>query len=468
MVLEEDTNKNCSLLPSSEDTGPEQELEIPPWRYIIVILATSVSAIGLSCSFAFNFAIVCKVNSTVDTYEIYQRDPSSSPVMHFSGTETSMLFSSYPLGLLFMLLVMMAIGGISCVRWSIFISCFISSMTTILVPPLYDWNPHTTLVLKIVQGAAVAPTIPLVGHVTAYWTIKSERGMFISILTSYSQVGLFFLMSTSGMICEWFSWRGIFYFNGLVSIFTSVLWVILFRDHPFQLSRSNNNKCRKRVARVQHEAVPYKAFFTSSSVWACLIAALGNFGGISVFMMFAPLILKKALDITDVAASQYNTISFILQLIFKLISGKCSDLWISLSETSKARIFNSLSIGLAGLLAICTSFISVQHQVVCAFLITLVQGVIGFNSAGYNKAAVIVARQHAHLLFTCFGLILTVVTLIQPFIVHIVAPDSTWDQWSYLFLAHGVVLVISNLIFCFFINVKPAAFTESSLLNPRP
>ncbi|VDM52296.1 unnamed protein product [Angiostrongylus costaricensis] len=232
--------------------------------------------------------------------------------------------------------------------------------------------------------------------------------MFISLLTSYSQVGLFFLMSTSGVICDWLSWRGIFYFNGLVSLFMSVLWVTLFRDYPFQLSRLSNHKCRKPITRVQHEAVPYRAFFTSLSVWSCLIAAFGNFGGISVFMTFGPLILKKTLHTTDFAASQYNTISFILQLIFKLVSGKLSDLWIWLSESNKARIFNSLSIGLAGLLAICTSFVPAQQQnmffntytifflstvkVVCASLITLLQGVIGFNAAGYNKAAIIVAR----------------------------------------------------------------------------
>uniref|UniRef100_A0A0K0D4H6 Inner membrane protein n=1 Tax=Angiostrongylus cantonensis TaxID=6313 RepID=A0A0K0D4H6_ANGCA len=74
------------------------------------------------------------------------------------------------------------------------------------------------------------------------------------------------------------------------------------------------------------------------------------------------------------------------------IDGKLSDLWIWLSESNKARIFNSLSIGLAGLLAICTSFVSVEQQVVCASLLTLLQGVIGFNAAGYNKAAIIVAR----------------------------------------------------------------------------
>ncbi|EYC36481.1 hypothetical protein Y032_0892g2896, partial [Ancylostoma ceylanicum] len=301
---------------------PEKEPEIPRWRYVIVVLATSAAAIGLSCSFAFNFASVCKVNGTLDTYEIYQRDPSNSPVMYFSPTEMSMLYSAYPLGNFCMLVVMVLTGGFSRVRWSIFVAIMVSSLTTLLVPPLYDWNIHTTVILKIMQGASVAPTVPLVGHVTAYWTPRAEIGVFVSLLTSYSQIGLFYLMATSGIMCEYFAWRGIFYFNGLSSLAIGILWVFMFRDHPSEMkqSKSVEEKCNKPAVRRSHEPVPYKAFFTSLPIWSCLVGAFGNFGGISPFMTFAPSILKKALNLTDIATSQYNTCSFIIQLSLKLFS----------------------------------------------------------------------------------------------------------------------------------------------------
>ncbi|KHJ92031.1 transporter, major facilitator family protein [Oesophagostomum dentatum] len=368
-----------------------------------------------------------------------------------------------------MLVVMVLTGGLTHVRWTIFIAILVSSLTTILVPPLYDWNIHSTLVLKIIQGASVAPTVPLVGHVTAYWTPRAEIGLFVSLLTSYSQIGLFYLMATSGITCEYFAWRGIFYLNGFTSLLFGILWILLFRDHPSDLKRKEKTgeEPSKVIARPKHEPVPYKAFFTSLPIWSCLIAAFGNFGGISPFMTFAPAILKKAVNLSDIAASYYNTFSFILQLFLKIFSGKMSDLWTSMSETNKVRLFNTLSMGVAGALCISTAFIPVEHQVVCAVLISLLQGTIGFNSAGYNKAAVIVARQHAHLLLTCFGLIVTFVTLIQPFIVQLVAPDHTWDQWYYLFIGNGLVLVLSNLIFCVTIQAKPAAFTEKSAVSNR-
>ncbi|EYC19992.1 hypothetical protein Y032_0023g818 [Ancylostoma ceylanicum] len=139
-----------------------------------------------------------------------------------------------------------------------------------------------------------------------------------------------------------------------------------------------------------------------------------------------------------------------------------SDVWTSVNETNKVRLFNSLSLGVAGIICISTAFVPAENQVVCALLITLLQGTIGFNAGGFNRAAVIVARQHAHLLLTCFGLIVTFVTLIQPFIVQIVVPDHTWNQWFYLLIGHGLVLFTANLIFCFTIKAKPAAFTLKS------
>ncbi|VDK60926.1 unnamed protein product [Cylicostephanus goldi] len=175
-------------------------------------------------------------------------------------------------------------------------------------------------------------------------------------------------MATSGVTCEYFAWRGIFYLNGISSLLFGILWALLFRDHPSELKQSGGVLVQDEKAEIvavkrRHEPVPYKAFFTSLPVWSCLVAAFGNFGGISPFMTFAPAILKKAVNLTDIAASQYNTFSFILQLFLKIFSGKMSDLWTAISETNKVRLFNTLSLGIAGVLCITTAFIPVENQV---------------------------------------------------------------------------------------------------------
>lgn len=64
-----------------------------------------------------------------------------------------------------------------------------------------------------------------------------------------------------------------------------------------------------------------RKFFTNSSVAAVLIAAAGNYNGISPLIVFAPSIMKKGLSLSDLAASNYNSVSFAAQLLLKIVSG---------------------------------------------------------------------------------------------------------------------------------------------------
>ncbi|GMT06115.1 hypothetical protein PENTCL1PPCAC_28289, partial [Pristionchus entomophagus] len=97
----------------------------------------------------------------------------------------------------------------------------ISTLATGLIPIAFDKIVMKTKTLyahfRFVQGVAMAPTIPLIGHIAANWTPLAEVGFFIAILTSYTQVGIFITMSTAGPLCDNFGWRSIFYFNAACS-----------------------------------------------------------------------------------------------------------------------------------------------------------------------------------------------------------------------------------------------------------
>ncbi|KAF8357347.1 hypothetical protein PRIPAC_92342 [Pristionchus pacificus] len=86
-------------------------------------------------------------------------------------------------------------------------------------------------------------------------------------------------------------------------------------------------------------------------------------------------------------------------------------------------------------------------QMLCAAFITLTQCVIGFNNAGFNKAAIFKANIflflftfHFHLLLqalrlhtsscpSLIGVIISASTIAEPFLVWAIAPDTTFDQW---------------------------------------
>ncbi|GMS94904.1 hypothetical protein PENTCL1PPCAC_17079, partial [Pristionchus entomophagus] len=457
------------LLPIRADAHSlhSENCNIPHLRYFIVLIGTLAAAIGIGCNFAYNFAVVCNVNQSMDVKATYEQSPSSSPVMYFPPGITNIIYSAFPAGNILTLFGLIALRGRVSVRNQVMIGTAISTVVTGLIPIAFDLWPTSTLVLKAIQGAAVAPTIPLIGHIAANWTPLAEVGFFIAILSSYSQIGIFITMSTAGPLCDFFGWRSIFYFNACCSAVVLVLWCFFFFDTPAQHKRLSDKEFQiiepnEKPVVQKKTNVPYREFFKNASVWAVLIATIGNYNGISPLIVFAPALLKKAVGLTDMQTSNFNAISFLLQLVLKIVSGILSDRWTSVSESFKTRFFNSISCGLAGVLMIGTGFFPVENKILCAVSITVTQSVIGFNSAGFNKAAMIVTKQYAHFIVTIIGVIISASTIFEPFLVWAVAPDTTWDQWFFLLVLHGAILVISNLIFCLMIRAKPAKFTESN------
>ncbi|GMR62436.1 hypothetical protein PMAYCL1PPCAC_32631, partial [Pristionchus mayeri] len=462
ILLPTKTAESTQFLPNES----KQQWRIPHLRYFIVVIGTLSASIGIGCNFAYNFAVVCNVDQSMNASAVYEQSPSNSPIMYFSPWISNIIYSVYPAGNILTLFGLIALRGRVSVRTQVLIGSAISTVTTALIPIGYDYWPTSTLILKAIQGAAIAPTIPLIGHIAANWTPLAEVGFFIAILSSYSQVGLFITMSTAGPLCELYGWRSIFYFNAAFSAVILCLWFFFFHDTPAQHNRLSDKefqiiKPNEKPVVQKKPKVPFSKFFKNASVWAVLIATIGNYNGISPLIVFSSSILKKAVGLTDLQTSYYNAISFFSQLVLKIVSGVLSDRWTSVSESFKTRFFNTISCGLSGVLMIGTAFLPVENKMLCAVFITLTQSVIGFNSAGFNKAAMIVTKQYAHFIVTLIGVIISASTIAEPFLVYAVAPETTWDQWFSLLVLHGAILVVSNLLFCVMIRAKPAKFTES-------
>ncbi|VDM40755.1 unnamed protein product [Toxocara canis] len=201
-------------------------------------------------------------------------------------------------------------------------------------------------------------------------------------------------MGASGVLCNFENgWAYIYYFHSLITAIAFVAWFILFRDFPrdHPWVSTSEVQCIEACRPASRTAVPYKAVFKDLPFWAVVVSGFGNFSGISPLIVFSAQILHNALGISPAATGLFNSISFLLQLILKLSAGLISDNWTT-NETRKLRVFNTLSCGLCGALMLVMAGVHRSSTATCVFLIVLTQGLIGFNSAGFNKAAVVVAR----------------------------------------------------------------------------
>ncbi|CAJ0926415.1 unnamed protein product, partial [Mesorhabditis belari] len=428
---------------------PDQTRKFPNLRFFVLILGVCSAAAPVSCFFAFTFAVACNNPPGINRSAEYLKDPHNSPLIFFDPLEESIAFSAYSIGTLIMLPILPFLR-FATIRTQVFIGVFLTGILTALFPFLFDNWPILSLVSRFLHGAAAAPTIPLLGHLCAHWCPKKEI------------VRHFFTMAVSGVTCEMGGWRPIFYLHGSVSVIIAVFWLIFFIDYPHKHPYLSNQEyqllhsdTRSPMGQNEQPKVPYCKLVSNKGIVAVLIAAIGNYNGISPLIVFCSLLMRKGLGSSELEISSYISASFAIQAFFKILSGVLSDKMKGFSEKNRLRLFNSLSCGLSGVLMIGVAFLNPKDKILCSIMLTVTQAIIGFNSAGFNRAAIVVSKiclfyndNHRHNCLLIDG---------HRTVHHAaaVAPDHTWGQWFPLLVVHGAILIISNALFCLLTDGKP-------------
>ncbi|CAJ0576715.1 unnamed protein product, partial [Mesorhabditis spiculigera] len=321
--------------------------------------------------------------------------------------------SAYPIGQLLTLPFLPLIRHIP-IKLQVLIGIAFSSIVSFLFPLLYDVNPWLAVSMRFFHGISTAAAVPLLGHICSHWAPKSEIGLFVGTVTCFPQFALFFTQATSGAICEYAGWRWIFYVHGIVTLMVAALWALLFHDFPSdhprlhldELGKISHGKLGHATTAARssnHEKlnVPYWQLITHKGVLAVLAAAFGTYHGILPSVNYAPLIMKKGLEMSEITISYFTSISVALQATLKILSGIISDK-MTMTEASKLKMFNTISCGLPGMLLIITPFLPKGNKILCAIMMVICQAILGMP----------------------------------------------------LFIGHGSIIFLSNLIFCWWTNGK--------------
>ncbi|CAJ0574255.1 unnamed protein product, partial [Mesorhabditis spiculigera] len=434
-ILRKGALEDKPLLPRKSEIfeiPKDQGRKIPYLRFLILCLGVCSAAAPVSCYFAFTFAVACNNPPGLNRSGLYNSNPEKSPIIYYDGVQESIAFSAYSIGNLMMLPVLPFIKFAD-VRTQVFIDFF-------------------TELLALQR-------FPLLGHLCAHWAPKKEIGLFVGAITCYSQFAIFFTMTVSGVTCEYGGWRPIFYLHGGITIGLAMLWIVFFHDFPHKHPHLANKEYmlihtgQREVHAVPD--VPKKKLLAHRGIVAVIIAAIGNYNGISPLIVYCSLLMRKGLGSSEIEISSYVATCFAVQAFFKITSGIVSDKLKVFSEKNRLRLFNSLSCGLSGVLMIGTAMLDPKEKILCSIMLTLTQSIIGFNSAGFNRAAIIVSGKYASFIMTIIGVIIALSTIIEPFVVAAVAPEHTWSQWFPLLVVHGAILVISNFLFCLLTDGKP-------------
>ncbi|KAI6181101.1 putative inorganic phosphate cotransporter [Aphelenchoides besseyi] len=443
-------------------------------RFVMLVLVLLCLTSNWSSILAFNFALICHIDNTKNIQPT--DDPANSTF--FEPERLSTRFNALERSYLTAIVAASAlVGNIGVVLWVnhhgirvIFtIAGLISALSTFLLPT------------AIKTGLAFSTNFPVIGAFTSRWACHRNNGLFVSTLVAYVQLSPTLTNPISGALCtSTFHWPSVFYFHGAFAIVVFVLFGLFYRNNPKKHPLVSVDEFQTiSVGKLtitdkkQIRQIPYIAILKTASVWAVYFGAIANFAAVNMMFLYGPTYASKVLGFQVDHSGFLTALAPLSMFCLKIFAGVSSDRIRCLNETNKLRLFNSISfcggaawMCLVAFLPVTRPYISCKtiELTISTLILVLIYdcaaATIGFSTGGFFKAAGLVSKHYSHFVVGNFTFAVSVTMLIVPFMVNIVAPDSTAIQWRWVFLITASVLVVANLLFAILCSSEAAWWTK--------
>lgn len=199
-------------------------------------------------------------------------------------------------------------------------------------------------------------------------------------------------------------------------------------------------------------------------VMAIVIATFGNMCGIQFILTFIPTYLKSVMEFDVKSLGFLSTLPSIGLLMVKMIAGLMSDKLKCHSEnfeieTLKVRLFNTVAfLGLSFCYIGLSMLNDPSDKLIALTLFTLGASLLGFNGGSFFKSVTAVGQLYSGFVMGLVQLTTCLVILTLPYVVRLLCPDGTLDQWRVVFRLIAGLLVITNGIFCLFGQGIPSSW----------
>ncbi|KAI6206890.1 hypothetical protein M3Y94_00966000 [Aphelenchoides besseyi] len=442
-------------------------------RFVMLVLVLLCLTSNWSSILAFNFALICHVDNTKNIQPTDDPNNSTSAELQRLSTRFNALERSY---LTAIVAASALIGNFGVVLWVnhhgirvIFtIAGLISALSTFLLPTAIKNGFVYVLVARGLQGLAFSTNFPVIGAFTSRWACHRNNGLFVSTLVAYVQLSPTLTNPISGALCtSTFHWPSVFYFHGAFAIVVFVLFGLFYRNNPKKHPLVSVDEFQTiSVGKLtitdkkQIRQIPYISILKTASVWAVWIGAIGNFAAVNMMFLYGPTYASKVLGFPVDHSGFLTALAPLSMFCLKIFAGVSSDRIRCLNETNKLRLFNSISFCGGAAWMCLVAFLPATRPYISLFIYDCAAATIGFSTGGFFKAGGLVSKHYSHFVVGNFTFAVSVTMLIIPFMVNIVAPDSTAIQWRWVFLITASVLVVANLFFAVLCSSEAAWWTR--------
>lgn len=192
-------------------------------------------------------------------------------------------------------------------------------------------NIPSLMAIRFTLGVVEAAVMPSMLIYISTWFTKTERSKANTFLILGNPVTVLWMSIVSAHLIDLYGWREMFIIEGLPAVAWAVIWWILVRDKPSQVSWLTDQEKADLQAvmdREQQNIKPVRnygeALRSGNVIKLCAVHALWSVG-VYGFMMWMPSILKSAGNIDIVLVGWLSAVPYVAAIIMMLLVSYYSD-----------------------------------------------------------------------------------------------------------------------------------------------
>ncbi|XP_037046143.1 sialin-like isoform X2 [Bradysia coprophila] len=334
-----------------------------------------------------------------------------------------------------------------------------TALLTLLTPVAANYSIYMLLAIRIIEGIFEGMTFPCMYDVWSKWAPPLERTRMAGFALAGNYMGTVVAMPLSGILAVTLGWESIFYVFGCVGLLWFLLWIFIVKRSPQDDLHMTNEERTYIVASLGHQKpnqpkfseAPWKEIWTSSAVWAIIVAHFCESWGFFTLLTQLPSFLKDILNY-DISNSGFlSALPYLTLSILVFVSSFLAD-WFqvkSILTTSQVRrYFNCLSFLGQTVFMLLAAFI--VHRTYSVVLLTIGVGIGAFSLSGFTVNHLDIAPNYASILMGISNTFGTVPGIVSPLISGYIVHTPNESEWKIIFYITAGVYLFGSVFYWFF------------------
>ncbi|CAD5215024.1 unnamed protein product [Bursaphelenchus okinawaensis] len=333
------------------------------------------------------------------------------------------------------------------------------ALLTLLTPQLFDFAYWTNsplfflLAVRVATGIGQGFHLPSMASIVSRHLTAADKGRVFGICLAGSHFGSVVAGGFGSILLDWFGWRSLFQFVGILSI----VWWAFFKWLSDKSVRGLEKRSMKSknseesllpldsLKKKADQGVPWKTLFSHPSFWAASVAQYC--GANAYFTMFSWLPSYFSDNFPTAKGIIYNVVPYLAIVFTSLAAPFIASRLLSSGKsiTFTRRFMEGCSLSLTALCLLTVSFSGSFYWSLIVF--TLAMASRGLHHGGVSVNPHDFAPNHTGAVFGIFNAFSAVTGFIGVYVAGWIL-QVTSNNWTYVFVITSAQCLFGAVVFC--------------------